>query len=122
MALYVLTPARPDFLAQYPEIQIDLGVSDQHIDLIGSNVDCVIRGGPLSDSSMVARKLGTTSWVTCATPAYLAKHGTPRHPRDLEEGHVTVSYLSSKTALAVPMIFRRRGVRVEPHAAPRAGL
>jgi len=122
LAWYVLIPALPDFLAQYPEIQIDLGVSDQHIDLIGSNVDCVIRGGPLSDSSMVARKLGTTSWVTCATPAYLAQHGTPKHPRDLEEGHVMVSYLSPKTARAVPMIFRRGGERFEPQVVRRVGV
>lgn len=67
LAWHVLLPALPDFLARYPSIRVDLGVSDRHVDLIADNVDCVIRGGPLSDSSLVARKLGTASWVTCAT-------------------------------------------------------
>lgn len=114
LAWHVLLPALPEFLARYPDIQVDLGVSDRHVDLIADNVDCVIRGGPLSDSSLVARKLGTVSWVTCATPAYLRRHGTPKHPKDLEHGHVVASYLSLRTGRPIPMSFRRGSQRFEP--------
>lgn len=64
----VLIPALPDFLQRYPEIKIDLGVSDRPVDLISGNVDCVIRGGPLDDSSLIARHIGDATMVTCATP------------------------------------------------------
>ena len=67
LAWHVLIPALPDFLARYPEIRVDLGVSDRHADLVADNVDCVIRGGPLGDSILVPRKLGAVAWVTCAT-------------------------------------------------------
>jgi LysR family transcriptional regulator for bpeEF and oprC len=114
LAWHVLIPALPDFLARYPEIQVDLGVSDRHADLVADNVDCVIRGGPLGDSILVPRKLGAVPWVTCATPAYLARYGTPKHPKDLGRGHVVASYLSTRTRRAVPMSFRRGGAKFEP--------
>src|SRR3984893_17773075 len=84
LAWHVLLPALPDFLARYPEIRVDLGVSDRHADLIADNVDFVIRGGPLGDSSLVPRKLGAAPWGTCETPAYLARYGTPKHPKNPE--------------------------------------
>ena len=79
----VLIPALPDFLARYPEIRIDLGVSDRSVDLIGENVDCVIRGGALENSSLIARHLGDAVMVTCATPAYLKQYGVPAYPNEL---------------------------------------
>lgn len=60
----VLIPLLPDFLARYPDIRIDLGVSDRSVDLIGDNVDCVIRGGALDASSLVARGIGQATMVT----------------------------------------------------------
>lgn len=122
LAWHVLLPALPDFLARYPDVQVDLGVSDRHADLIADNVDCVVRGGPPTDPSLVARRLGTASWVTCATPAYLAQHGTPKHPKDLEHGHVVAAYLSPRTNRAVPMSFRRRGQKFEPMMARVVGV
>src|SRR6266700_4114491 len=74
----------PDFIVRYPEIQVELGVSDRPVDLVGENIDCVIRGGPLTEQSLVARHVGDFPFVTCATPAYLARHGTPTHPSDFE--------------------------------------
>lgn len=71
----LLLPALPDFLARYPQIQIDLSVGDRVIDLISDSTDCVIRSGPLADSSLIARRLFDLDWVSCATPAY----GAPRH-------------------------------------------
>ncbi|MET0891133.1 MAG: LysR family transcriptional regulator [Stenotrophomonas maltophilia] len=74
-ARLVLVPALPDFLVRYPEIQLDLGVSDRHVDLIDENVDCVIRGGQITDQSLVARHIGDLQAGIHASPAYL------QHPR-----------------------------------------
>ncbi len=92
LGLAVIIPALPDFHARYPGIQLDLGVSDRTVDLIGENIDCVVRGGELSDQSLVARRIGEAYSLMCATPAYLARHGVPRHPTDLEDGHVLIRY------------------------------
>lgn len=112
-ASLVLLPALPDFLASYPDIRIDLGVSDKHANLIGENVDCVIRGGELTDLSLVGRQIGSASWVTCATPEYLRIHGIPKHPSELKEGHSVVQYLSTRTARGIPLHFEKKGEKVE---------
>ncbi|UJD94721.1 LysR family transcriptional regulator [Lelliottia amnigena] len=101
----VLIPALPDFLKRYPEIKIDLGVSDRPVDLISGNVDCVIRGGPLNDSSLIARHIGDATMVTCATPGYLKAAGVPAYPDELRNGHKLVSYLSPLTGRAFPFRF-----------------
>lgn len=112
-ASLVLIPALPEFLALYPDIRVDLGVSDRQVDLISDNVDCVIRGGKLGELSLVARPLGLAPWVTCATPAYLGQYGRPRHPHDLERGHRVINYVSARTNRALPMQFEKNGERIE---------
>ncbi|HWJ93585.1 MAG TPA: LysR substrate-binding domain-containing protein, partial [Telluria sp.] len=108
----VLVPALPDFMARYPDIRIELGVSDRSVDLIGDNVDCVIRGGALTDSSLVARSIGQARMVTCATPAYLKQFGVPADPDELKNGHKLVSYVSTQTGRAMPFRFERGGEKV----------
>ena len=73
----------PDFIAQYPDITIDLSVSDQRIDPISERVDVTIRVGPLADSELIAVRLGEVRRVIAASPRYLAVNGTPRKPADL---------------------------------------
>ena len=73
----------PDFIAQYPDITIDLSVSDQRIDPISERVDVTIRVGALADSELIAVRLGEVRRVIAASPRYLAVHGTPRKPADL---------------------------------------
>ena len=97
LAVLVIIPALPGFHARYPEIQIDLGVTDRPVDLIAENVDCVVRAGALTDQSLIARRIGELDFITCASPAYLARHGEPRHPSELEHQHYVVSYFSSST-------------------------
>ncbi|WKB54683.1 LysR family transcriptional regulator [Eleftheria terrae] len=92
IATLVMLPALPDFLARYPEIQVDMGVSDRVVDLISDNVDCAVRAGELTDPSIIARRIGEVQSIACASPAYLQKHGAPRHPGELESQHVMVSY------------------------------
>jgi LysR family transcriptional regulator, regulator for bpeEF and oprC len=110
----LLIPALPDFYARYPNIQIDLGVSDRPVDLIGENVDCVLRGGEITDQSLVARRIGEFHSVICATPAYLKRHGMPKHPRDLEsDAHTVINYFSHRTGRVYPFTFNKDGERVE---------
>ena len=102
-------PLLPDFMQRYPDIRIDLGVADRPVDLISGNVDCVIRGGPLNDSTLIARHLGDADMVTCATPGYLKKHGVPAYPQELRNGHKLISYLSPVTGRPFPFRFRKGG-------------
>ncbi|VVT48110.1 Transcriptional regulator, LysR family [Kosakonia radicincitans] len=118
----VLIPALPEFMARYPDIRIDLGVSDRPVDLISDNVDCVIRGGPLDNSSLLARQIGAATLLTCATPAYLKAFGTPAYPDELKNGHRLVSYLSPQTGRAFPLRFERDGEKCEIKVDHRIGV
>jgi len=118
----VLIPLLPDFVARYPDIRIDLGVSDRSVDLIADNVDCVIRGGRLDSSSLVARRIGEAPLITCATPGYLKQYGTPAYPEELRNGHRLVSYVSSQTGRAVPFLFERDSERTELKIEHRIGV
>lgn len=120
-ASLILLPALPTFLERYPNVRVDLGVSDHDVDLVGDNVDCVIRGGPLADTSLVSRKIGAARWVTCATPAYLEQYGSPRRPRDLEK-HRVVGYVSTRTGRVVPLRFVDGGRAVSIEPTPVVGV
>lgn len=89
----VISPALPDFLDRYPQIDIDLGVTDRAVNLVEDGVDCVLRVGPLDDSGLVARPIGKLPLINVASPGYLALHGTPRTPDDLDD-HWAVNYAS----------------------------
>ncbi len=78
-----LAPMLPQFLAQYPEVRIVLTVDNRPVDLLTEEIDVSIRIGPLRDSELIARKLGTIELWPCASPSYLATHGTPRTVDDL---------------------------------------
>ena len=101
----IILPALPGFHARYPEIQIDMGLSDRPADLIGENLDLAIRAGAIDDQSLIARRIGEMMLITCATPDYLAKHGTPQHPRDLEDGHLAIGYRRAGTSRIMPFTF-----------------
>ncbi len=78
-----LAPILGRFLEHYPEISVELSVTDRQIDIIAEQADVVLRTGALSDSSLQARKLTDSHRLICASPDYLARHGTPRVPADL---------------------------------------
>jgi len=107
VAQLLIIPHLAEFHARYPDIQVDLGVSDRTVDLIGDNVDCVIRGGELSDQSLVARRIGNLEFVTVAAPNYLERKGTPTHPLEIEEKHASVIYFSPQSGRHYPLEFRR---------------
>ncbi|MCP2073301.1 UNVERIFIED_ORG: DNA-binding transcriptional LysR family regulator [Pseudomonas lini] len=103
LAALILVPALPAFYARYPDIQIDLGVSDRIVDMIDENVDCVVRGGELTDQSLIARRVGDLALGVFAAPSYLARVGTPAHPLELEDSpHRVVGFLWARTGKAVP--------------------
>lgn len=87
----VLIPLVPRFLARYPEITLDIGLTDRVVDLMDERADIAIRWGGLPASDLVARRLGATEQAIVAAPAYLARRGTPTVPRDLE-GHDRIGW------------------------------
>lgn len=112
VATLLVVPALPDFFARYPDIQLDLGVSDRPVDLISERVDCVIRGGPLTEQSLAVRRLGEVSWSTCASPSYLERYGVPTHPKELDN-HLIVTYHSAATGRVLPSRFQRNDERYQ---------
>ena len=79
----VLAPLLPDFLTQYPDVSVDLHLSDAMVDLVGEGFDIGVRIASLPDSSLVARRLCTMPRYTVAAPAYLERYGRPTHPMHL---------------------------------------
>jgi LysR family transcriptional regulator for bpeEF and oprC len=122
VARLIIIPALVDFYRRYPDIQLDLGVSDRPVDLISDNVDCVLRGGELLEQSLVARRVGNMGLVTVATPQYLKERGTPQQPEDLEGGHTTVNYFSSRTGRPYPHLFEKDGRTLEISGRYRVAL
>ena len=86
-----IVPVVAAFLAQYPEIEIKLVLTDRVMHLMDEQVDVAVRIGELPDSSFVATRVGTVRRVVCASPAYLARHGTPMAPGELA-AHACVSF------------------------------
>ncbi|MBI6742049.1 LysR family transcriptional regulator [Pseudomonas syringae] len=113
LASMLLMPALAGFHARYPDIQIDMGVSDRMVDLIGENVDCVVRGGEIADQSLMARRVGDLQLGVYAAPDYLQRMGTPVHPQELEDSaHRIVGYLWARTGKALPYAMQRNGEKL----------
>lgn len=113
----IIAPALPDFLTRYPEIDIDLSVTDRAANLIEDGIDCVLRVGPLSDSGLIARSVGELPLINVASPAYLAMYGTLEHPADLD-GHKAVNYASPTTGRVEPWEWLEDGTL---HTRPMPG-
>lgn len=82
-AKHQIMPWLPEFMATYPGLTVDLQVGPQYVDHFDQGLDIAIHSGVLPDSSRVARKIGESAWIICASPEYLARKGTPNHPEDL---------------------------------------
>jgi DNA-binding transcriptional LysR family regulator len=91
-----VAPLLPEFLAAYPEVSIDLHLSDETVDVIGDGFDAAIRIAALPDSSLVARRLCGMPTYLVGAPAYLSKHGRPKHPLHLA-GHRCIGYAYATT-------------------------
>lgn len=113
LAALLLVPALPRFHALYPDIVLDLGASDRMVDVIGDNVDCVIRGGELADQSLMARKIADLQLGVYAAPSYLARLGTPLHPLELQDSaHRIVRFRWARAGNGFPYVMHYEGSSV----------
>lgn len=106
-----VAPLVPEFLARYPEVQMDFTTSDQLIDLVDEGADVAIRIGELKDSSLIARKLAPLRRVICGSPSYLSAHGVPQRPEDLASHNCLTFRFNAASSLWRPGadLWRLRG-------------
>jgi LysR family transcriptional regulator, regulator for bpeEF and oprC len=91
-----IAPALLRFAAQYPELKLNVSFNDRLIDLIEAGIDATVRIGMSSDSGLIMHHIATAHYVTCASPQYLAQHGTPTTPIELLE-HRCVNFIYPQT-------------------------
>jgi LysR family transcriptional regulator for bpeEF and oprC len=108
----LVIPSLCEFHTRYPDIDLQLGLTDRPVDLLQEGVDCVVRVGALQDSSLVARRIGLFEGVTCAAPDYIERAGVPASLEDLEN-HKAVNYFSSRTGRTLDWAFKVDGKEVE---------
>lgn len=99
-----ILPKLPEFLSEFPEIQIQLIENDRYVDVIKEAMDCVIRIGQLNDSDLIVRHLGEIQQITLASPEYLAEHGEPQVLDELKQ-HYMVGYYSTAQHQVLPLEF-----------------
>ena len=107
---HLLLPIVPAFLACHPQVTLDIALTDRVIDLLEDRTDVALRSGPLKNSRLVARKLGQTRLMVVASPAYLARVGTPHTPADLAN-HNCLAFSYARAVNGWP--FTKRGRRTE---------
>jgi LysR family transcriptional regulator for bpeEF and oprC len=112
MARLVIVPALPTFFARYPDIDLQLGCSERRSDLIEEGIDCAVWSGELQDSTLIARRVGLLYFGTCASPAYIAAHGEPHHPDDLN-AHRCINHFSPRTGKMFDWVFVKNGARIQ---------
>lgn len=101
----IVLPAMADFQSSYPDVTLILTLGDRPIDLLAEGVDCVVRAGtPAASALLVARRVGSFEWVTCASPAYIDRHGSPGSLDELDQ-HQIVAYHAGRTGRATDWHF-----------------
>lgn len=112
-ASLLLVPALAEFHDSYPGIELELGVSDRKVDLLDEQVDVVVRGGRLDDQALVCRHLADLPLGLYAAPSYLARHGVPASPQELQQpSQRMVRFGHGKAGSGLPAVFQRDGVQV----------
>ncbi len=117
----MLAPRLPGFLAAYPDLTLEIMVRDTLGDLIGGGIDVAVRFGLPEPSALIVRKLFETRILTCAAPSYLALHGAPRRPEELES-HECLLFRDPATGRPFPWEFHRDGEIVEVKVSGRLVL
>ncbi|NWB99955.1 LysR family transcriptional regulator [Pseudomonas gingeri] len=107
----------PDFLASYPQLDIDLQLNDQNQDLVEEGLDVSLRIGELGDSNLIARRIGDTQRITVANAAYLSRRGEPRTPEQLSEHNcLQFNLLNSQNLWHYEKDGQRYSVRIKGNA------
>lgn len=101
---HILLPALPEFLARYPGINLELRLNERVVDLVQEEIDLTVRAGTVTDPNLVAQRVSGSRWITCASPAYLAKHGRPRSVADLAN-HVLIGSTPADSHQPRPWMF-----------------
>jgi DNA-binding transcriptional LysR family regulator len=114
-----VVPAIATFRARHPDLFVDLSFTDDVVDLVAQKTDVAVRMGSLPDSSLVAKRLGHTRRVVCASPRYIAQHGAPRMPYDLA-GHECLTFNFRPSKVTWP--FRIDGIDVEQAVSGSAAV
>jgi DNA-binding transcriptional LysR family regulator len=104
LARHFLLPGLPDFLAQYPDIEIVMSEGERWIDVVREGIDCVLRYGHLADSDLIARRVTVIERITCAAPAYLERHGVPTSI-DALDGHQMIGLRALSSGQLTPLEF-----------------
>jgi LysR family transcriptional regulator for bpeEF and oprC len=111
---HILLPALPDFFARYPGIDLDLRFNERVVDLVRENVDLAVRAGTVTDPDLVALRISGSRWITCASPAYLERHGRPQTIEDLAD-HSLIGSIPPGSAQPRPWMFANaEGPSFEP--------
>jgi DNA-binding transcriptional LysR family regulator len=110
LARHFLLPGLPAFFSKYPELTLSMSESDRWVDLVHEGVDCVLRYGKLPDSDMVAREVAMLERITCASPGYLERFGTPASAEDLA-GHQIVGIRALSSGGLAPLEFTEGAIR-----------
>ncbi|MDO6427327.1 LysR substrate-binding domain-containing protein [Thalassotalea sp. 1_MG-2023] len=116
-----LRPLLSAFCERYPEIELSLEINDLHIDIIENNIDLSIRTGYIKDSRLVARCISPMDFLTCASPQYLAAHGTPHCPEDFHQ-HQWIGFRIKETQQLQPILLPNKQGEYLPFALKRSHI
>ncbi len=105
----IIVPALPRFIAQYPEISVQMSMNDRVVDLVQEGIDAAVRIGNLSDSSLIARRIGHLRGVTCASPEFIERFGEPQDPTELQPEHCLQMFRGGTNQVR-EWIFKKDGV------------
>ncbi|MBA5637464.1 LysR family transcriptional regulator [Duganella sp. LX20W] len=121
LARLYLAPALPRFLAAYPDLTLKVTASDRMIDMTEEGVDVLVRIGTPQDTGLVAKTVGRTAYVTCASSDFLQRHGTPSAPDALAD-YACLNFLSPKSRQVRPWLFQRDGAVFPATPAGRVAM
>lgn len=113
VASNLLIPRLPEFCERFPDIQVQLGVTDRTVDVIGENIDCAIRS-TAEDQDLISKKIGTLNWTTCASANFIQRYGKPLHPQQLAEDDFPVlGYFSAHNGQLHSLQFKQQQTSLE---------
>jgi len=110
-----VAPALPSLLAKYPELKIQMDLTDQYVDLVATANDVAVRIGSLEDSSLIARRIGETGLLLVASPQYLKENGTPNTPNELRE-HKTIVDRNYRGRFQWPFVINGKATKMRVDA------